>query len=277
MKKILAFGVFVLFLSVTFVLAGETFILKVKIQDANVRSEPDPNASVVKTLPLGTLLESDNKIGVWYEIIVLDEKGAKVSAYIHSSVVDIVSGGVAQPVQTPVQASQQPAPAPAYQKPRGLVSIGLQMIYFLPSDADFKSIYGRGWKYGGEITFNLTKGLGLWLDGGYYAKTGGLSYSKEETKLTLIPIGAGLRYRFLTGTFEPYVGAGVRYNIYQESNVIGDVSGGGIGFVGKAGLVLYPVKGFGIDVHVAYSSCKMKPADYEFDVGGIELGAGIVF
>jgi len=157
-------------------------------------------------------------------------------------------------------------------------SIGLKMIYFLPSDADFKSIYGQnGWMYGGEISFNLFKGLDLWLDGGYYAKTGSLSYSKEETKLTLIPVGAGLRYGFLTGKIEPYIGAGARYNLFNESNEIGDVSGNGIGFVGKAGLTLYLAKGFGIDVHVAYSSCKMKPADFEFDVGGIELGAGIIF
>jgi len=156
-------------------------------------------------------------------------------------------------------------------------SIGLQGTYFSPSDRDFKSIYGGGWKYGAEIAFNLFKGLDLWLDGGYYAKTGKLSFSEEETKLTLIPIGAGLRYRFLTGKIEPYIGAGARYNLFNESNVIGDVSGNGVGFVGKAGLALYLAKGFGIDVHVAYSSCKMKPADFEFDVGGIELGAGIIF
>jgi hypothetical protein len=156
-------------------------------------------------------------------------------------------------------------------------SIGLRGIYFTPSDADFKSIYGGGWKYGGEIAFPIFKGLDLWLDGGYFAKTGKLTYTQEETKLTLIPIGGGLRYRFLTGTLEPYVGAGARYCMFKESNAIGDVSANAVGFVGKAGLIFYPTKGFGIEVHVAYSSCKMKPADYEFDVGGIEFGAGLIF
>lgn len=165
----------------------------------------------------------------------------------------------------------------------GLISVsasagfGIRGIYFTPSDADFKSIYGGGLKYGGEISFSLTKGLDLWLDGGYFARTGKLTYSQEETKLTLIPIGGGLRYRFIQGSVEPYVGAGARYFMFKESNPIGDVSANAIGFVGKAGLILYPTKGFGIEVHVAYSSCKMKPADYEFDVGGIEFGAGIIF
>ena len=156
-------------------------------------------------------------------------------------------------------------------------SVGLRAVYFQPSDADFKSIYGGGYKYGGEIAFNLTKGLDLWLDGGYYAKTGSLTYTKEETKLTLIPIGAGVRYRFLPGKLQPYVGAGARYTIFKESNVIGDVSSGGIGFIGKAGLAFFFAKSIGIDVHLAYSVCKMKPKDFEFDVGGLEIGAGLVF
>ncbi|MFC2166645.1 outer membrane beta-barrel protein [Acidobacteriota bacterium] len=157
-------------------------------------------------------------------------------------------------------------------------SFSLKGIYFLPSDADFKSIYGdSGWMFGGEIAIKIFKGVEFWLDGGYYAKTGSLTYSNEETKLTLIPIGAGLRYKFLTGKVEPYVGAGARYNLYKETSVIGDVSGTGLGFIGKAGLIFYLAKGFGVDISVAYSSCTMQPADFEFNVGGIELGAGITF
>lgn len=156
-------------------------------------------------------------------------------------------------------------------------SFGLRGIYFSPSDADFKSIYGGGWKYGAEIAFNLTKGLDLWLDAGYFANTGQLSYAKEETKLQIIPIGAGLRYRFMTGSVQPYIGAGARYNLFNESNVIGEVSSGAVGFVGKAGLMFYFAKGIGVEIHLAYSACKMKPADFEFDVGGIEFGAGLIF
>jgi len=156
-------------------------------------------------------------------------------------------------------------------------SIGLKGAYFSPSDLDFKSIYGSGWMYGGEITFNIVKGLDGWLDGGYFARTGVLSYTQEETKLTLVPVGGGLRYRILTGKIAPYIGAGARYCLYMESNVIGKVNDGGVGFVGKAGVLITIVQGIGIDLSAGYSSCKMKPADFEFNVGGIELGASIVF
>jgi hypothetical protein len=156
-------------------------------------------------------------------------------------------------------------------------SIGIKGIYFSPSDSDFKSIYGSGWMYGGEITFKITKGLDAWLDGGYFARTGVLTYTQEETKLMLVPIGAGLRYRILTGKVVPYVGAGARYYMYRESNVIGDVNKGGVGFVGKAGVLISIIHGIGVDLSAGYSWCKMKPADFEFNVGGLELGAGIVF
>jgi len=159
----------------------------------------------------------------------------------------------------------------------GSVSFELQGSYFSPTDSNFKSIYGGGWEYGGVISFHLTTSLDLWLDGGYFAKSGSLTFTQEETKLTLIPLGAGLRYRILPGRITPYVDAGARYIIYRETNVIGEVSAGGIGFVGKAGLAIGLSDHFGLDVHAAYSYCSMKPADFEFNVGGLEFGAGLVF
>ena len=136
MKKTFCLFITLLFLSVSAGLA-QTYVLKVKVQAANVRSEPDRNASVVKTLQLGTILESQNKLGEWFEIIVDDGKGAKLSAYINTSVVDIVTTGAAQPVQPPVQqvqppvqppvqAPQQPAQAPVYQQP---VSYSAPKVY----------------------------------------------------------------------------------------------------------------------------------------------------
>jgi hypothetical protein len=118
MKKTLVFCFFALVLSLSLVLAFQTYILKVKVQTANVRSEPDMNATVVKTLQFGAILESSTKIGEWYEIIVDDESGNKISAYINVNVVNVI-GGEAKPVQAP---QQQPAVAPVYQQPTGFAA-----------------------------------------------------------------------------------------------------------------------------------------------------------
>lgn len=92
MKRVWSFVLVLLALTVLGLSAQETNILKIKVQTANVRSEPDPNSAIIKQLKLGTLLESRQKIGDWYEVVITDEKGAAVSGYINVNVVDLISG-----------------------------------------------------------------------------------------------------------------------------------------------------------------------------------------
>jgi opacity protein-like surface antigen len=157
------------------------------------------------------------------------------------------------------------------------LSLGIQALYFSPSDSDFKSIYGGGVMYGGELSFTISNSFSVWVDGDYFAKTGSLTFSKDETKLTLVPLGLGLRYQLLPGKISPYIDAGVQYVLYQEKNAIGNVNSGGLGFVGKVGVLLFISNGFGFNILVDYSYCKMKPADFEFNVGGLGIGGGLVF
>lgn len=154
-------------------------------------------------------------------------------------------------------------------------SVEIKGSYFSPSNADFKSIYGGGVMYGAEISVGIAGGLEAWLSGDYFNKTGSLTLTKEKTTLTLIPIGAGLKYSFLTGWLQPYLGVGGRYYLYKESNPIGTVNKGGIGFLGKVGADLKFAPNFFLDIFAGYSLCKMKPADFDIEVGGIELGAGL--
>ncbi len=90
------------------ILSAQTTVLKVKVQTANVRSQPDTGAAVIKQVKLGTLLESKQKVGDWYEISVTNELGVSLTAYIHVNVVDVVTGGAVptpeetRPVAPPV-------------------------------------------------------------------------------------------------------------------------------------------------------------------------------
>jgi hypothetical protein len=157
-------------------------------------------------------------------------------------------------------------------------SFTLKAAGFSPSDADFKSIYGGGIAYGGELSFGLSKSLDVWVGASAFSKKGKTSYTQEETSLSLIPLSAGLRWRILPGkAVSPYLAAGAEGVLYKESAAIGDVSAKGIGFIGKGGLLIQAAGFLGIDAHVAYSSCSIKTSDFTFNVGGLELGAGIVF
>ncbi|MBN1938148.1 MAG: outer membrane beta-barrel protein, partial [Candidatus Aminicenantes bacterium] len=97
-------------------LSAQTTVLKVKVQTANVRSQPDTGAAVIKQVKLGTLLESKQKVGDWYEISVTNELGVSLTAYINVNVVDVVTGAAPAPV--PEEVRPVTPPVAAVQPPR---------------------------------------------------------------------------------------------------------------------------------------------------------------
>ena len=99
MKKILVTGLGFLFFFSVLVFSGQNIIIKVNVQVANVREEPDSNSPIIKQVPVGTLFEAQSKIQNWYKILITNDAGNSVSAYINAIVVDVISGG--QNVQKP--------------------------------------------------------------------------------------------------------------------------------------------------------------------------------
>jgi hypothetical protein len=89
-KNIIMVLLFVLVLGGT-LLARENTIVKVKVQTANVRSEPDASAPIVARVAAGTLLEVASKTGTWYEVTVNDQSGKEVTGYIRDSVVEVIN------------------------------------------------------------------------------------------------------------------------------------------------------------------------------------------
>ena len=67
----------------------------------------------------------------------------------------------------------------------------------------------------------------------------------------------------------------IYYYQYKESNPLGNVSKGGLGYVGKLGSYIDIAGGFLIDLYINYSYCKLKPADFEINIVGLEAGVGI--
>jgi len=147
--------------------------------------------------------------------------------------------------------------------------------YFSPSERAFRDTYGAGWMAEGEIAIRLFRGLELWAGGGSYSKKGQLTFTGEQTTLTIQPLGGGFRYRVTSGKVSGYAGVGVSYYRYKESNPIGDVSKNSVGYVGKAGVYFRILPGLLLDLNLGYSYCKMKPVDSEINIGGIAAGAGL--
>jgi len=154
-------------------------------------------------------------------------------------------------------------------------------MYFQPKDQNFKHIYGNGsyrdWMcYGGEMGITIFKGVAIWAGGHYFNKRGKLTFTKEETEMTIMPIYGGIKFRSSRAGINPYIGVGVGYFRYKEDNPIGSVEDKSIGYIGQAGLTLKIGVAI-IDFQISYTLCKVKPTDIEADLGGFYGGIGIGF
>lgn len=149
--------------------------------------------------------------------------------------------------------------------------------YFSPSEKSFKDIYGEGVTFGGEINIKLWKFINLWLVSNYYSKKGSLPFTKESTKMTLFPIGGGIKLILQKNVINPYIGIGPVLYIYKENNPIGVAEGTGIGIMGEIGCYFRIAGGFLVDASVNYSYCEVKPQKIKANLGGIQAGIGLGF
>jgi hypothetical protein len=153
----------------------------------------------------------------------------------------------------------------------------LRGSYFLPSQKDFRDFYGNGFMPGAEASLGLTKNLKFWLSGRYFQSKGKLSFTKEETKVKITPIGGGFKYIQPVGKLNVYAALGFEYTLYRESNPIGKISANAWGILGRLGSLI-PLGGrWYADTFVSYSTCRMKPDYFRINIGGFEAGIGIVY
>lgn len=148
---------------------------------------------------------------------------------------------------------------------------------FQPRDQAFKNIYGNALALGAQADAGIWKGLSLWVGVGYISREGELSLTEDRTKLNIIPFFGGLKFRFLKTSICPYVALGAGYFRYQETNPLGEIDRGDIGYVGQIGVSLKTVRSLCFEVYARFSGCRIKPADIEANLGGLELGVGFGF
>lgn len=235
---------FILMIVASGVLFAQTYVLKVKVQVANVRMEPDTNSAIVKKFPLGTLLESKNKLGDWFEIVITDDEGNTQSAYIHYMVVDIIAGGEQQPEQ-PVQREisrprdvQPPSVLGVGDYPRGGFKIlgGLASANIATSDVPVEGIDindykksklgffgGVGYERGSRLSFEanvLYMQKGVKYEGAVPQEIGQGTQGNfaVTSSLNVISIPVLVKYRIMPGN-TPYVFGGGEFSLIMSHDV----------------------------------------------------------
>jgi len=208
-------------------LAKENIVLKVKVQTANVRSGPDAASEVIAKISSGTLLESSDRDGAWYEVTVVNQSGKSVTGFIQNSVVEVINDEKEE-VARPRAASRREAPKARAAKQfagggfklmAGLSMDNVNLSETLPADAKKTSkmgfMGGLGYEGGGMIAFELDL---LYRPGGTILKsTDPANKEKIAISGTAITLPIMLKVRFLRGT-TPYILAGgeVGYLLNQK-------------------------------------------------------------
>ena len=155
------------------------------------------------------------------------------------------------------------------------LTIQVRGSYFRPTDQFFRDIYGNGTSWGGELGFRFTERIGVWAGGDYFSKVGKLIFTEEETKVRIAPLTAGAKYYLSLGKLMPYVGAGLGYFQYKETNSIGTVEKGDIGFLVRAGFIFKLGAAFFMEIQGAWSTCSVQPLEVKANLGGFSAGIGL--
>ena len=155
------------------------------------------------------------------------------------------------------------------------VLVEVKASTFRPSEQLFRTVYGDGLKLAGELTFPVWKHIDVFVAAGYSSQGGELTITGKETRLRMVPLEAGIKYRPLKGSPFLYIGMGLAFHLYKESSPIGDVSGEDMGLVLKVGSTIPMTNRWTVDLHLDGSYCTTNPTDLDINIGGLAVGIGV--
>ncbi len=200
--------------------------IRVVVDNASIRIKPDLQGDVIKNPPIGSVFESEQKEGEWYEISVRTEVGVLITGYIHEMFVEVASTDVPPPEPTPI-----PAPPPETMDTSGTKSKRVELV--------LRAGYTTGYKtesssyadtFSGGVLANATTSGTITTE---YKKPLGF----DGTLNFFVVKGFGFQFKFDSNTKAKITDSskstfnmdwswdsGESYDTQDEWNVTGDVS-----------------------------------------------------
>ena len=160
------------------------------------------------------------------------------------------------------------------------VTATLKAGYFAPSDKVFRDVYSGGPVFGLDLAVPIGGVFKIWAGADLFSKNGHMTVTEDPTKVRIIPLYAGFRGEFGKKGLRPYLGAAAAYFLFHESNVLGTLNDGGLGFLGQAGLMGRIGGAVWLDLHAGYRACTLKTDGedpLEAKLGGFNGGLGIAY
>lgn len=167
----------------------------------------------------------------------------------------------------------------------GRIVIGLSSGISHIQDDVFQELYGRSIIFfRGEYAVLLpvpVRYLDLWMGISYGEKSGLSSYLQDSIKFRMWNFSYALRFLKPVSILTPYFGPGLDLVIYREyypeEFLIPSTSGRDIGFHLQGGTYLRVLPSLSAHLRVKYNFLKTTSNAFEVDLGGLELGAGLIF
>lgn len=149
--------------------------------------------------------------------------------------------------------------------------------WFSARDAVLKEVYtGRDMTYGARLSLRIWGGLSAAVSGAQYRQNGTTTLLKDETRITINPLTASLRYTIPLGRINPYLGGGYCYVFYKEESLIGGSRGEGSGYSLEAGLDVGISSLIHLDLGVTWNDVRVTPTpEAEVQLGGLQATAGL--
>lgn len=309
MKKIRLLALVFLFLFSSVSLLSQSNELRVLVEKANLYLEPDTNSQILATVEKNAILVvamtwKDN----WYYVSFKPEKSKfSIMGFVESSNVERISNVQEKKDVAKVEIVPKKKEKIETGKPKEIQEIQpikredtrkdsitqqiefsdkqkkkiftflARVDYFSPSEDMFKTVYGGGPNYGGEIMVSLWKGISIHFGASVFSKKGEMTPLGDETTINIIPIEIGILYKFSKTKINPYIGAGLGYYSLSEESYLGKVTANNVGFFGQLGVAINLTGAFVIDFNAKYSLCDVEIDEIKNNIGGIRIGMGIGF
>ncbi len=160
-------------------------------------------------------------------------------------------------------------------------NVSVNTFFFAPSGKVFKEVYGNSaLSFGLEGELGLNK-FGLFAGTEYLRKTGKTTYTKEEVKMTLFPLYAGVRYYPLKGFTKIFIELGAGSWKYSEKASFGSESGSIFGFFGGTGLQMKMINSLSVRLLLRYQYVRKEFEEegetFTTDLSGLKAGLAFIY
>lgn len=149
--------------------------------------------------------------------------------------------------------------------------------YLIPSDKDFKDIYGSGVFYP-EIKagYDVFEGFYIWAGYGFLSAAGTTTLLAEEAKSSQNYISFGFGYQ---GRISERVGykieTGTSYVTYREEAMGLEVSGSAMGYRLDGGINFDVLKNVFLEINAGYIAASDSVDNLSVKLGGFKAGVGM--